>query len=147
MQRHQLEDDVSLVPVFRALMQCHTVVSRVSNRHIEAMGLTSSQFDVLATLGDCEEMTCKELGERTLITKGTLTPVLDLLEAKGLLIRKKDLEDARQTLITLTPEGQRLYEEVFPRQVDFLKERIAGLPATEQDQLVALLQKLKTAFA
>ncbi|MBC7543886.1 MAG: MarR family transcriptional regulator, partial [Candidatus Sericytochromatia bacterium] len=72
-----LSNDVSLLPVLRALVECHTQIGRVASRSIEAMDLTHSQFDVLATLGDTAGMTCKALGELTLITKGTLSPVLD----------------------------------------------------------------------
>ena len=38
-------------------------------------------------------MTCKELGEKLWITKGTLTGVLDRLEAKGLVQRERKIED------------------------------------------------------
>ena len=40
-------------------------------------GLTVSQADVIFTLGNTAGMTCGEIGERTLITKGTLTGVID----------------------------------------------------------------------
>src|SRR5687768_16642435 len=103
-------EDVSLLPVLRALTECYYTVGRCSERHIQELNLTTSQFDVIVTLGDTDGMTCKELGEKTLITKGTLTPVLDRLEAKGLVVRKKGEQDARQTYIILTPEGQALFE-------------------------------------
>ena len=37
-------------------------------------GLTHAQFDIIATLGNTPGMSYKELGDKTLITKGTLRP-------------------------------------------------------------------------
>lgn len=139
-------NDESLLPVYRALVEAHTVASRVADRHSEALGLTPSQFDVVATLGDTEGMTCKELGELTLITKGTLNPVLDRLEQKGLVSRTKGQKDARQTLVALTEEGDKVYRATFMRHVDYLRGYIDRLVPEEQAALVALLNKLKSAF-
>lgn len=142
-----IPDDVSMLPVVRAIWEASAAMERVGNRHIEEMGLTPSQFDVLATLGDTSGMTCKALGERALITRGTLTPVLDRLEAKGLVKRCKSEQDNRQTIVALTPEGQTLYEQTFMRHVDFMKPHFEGLAPVEQEQLIALLNKVKAAFA
>lgn len=145
MSTHPVSEE-SLLPVLRTLLECHTQVERVSSRHMESMGLTPSQFDVLATLGDTPGMTCKELGERTLITKGTLSPVLDRLEAKGLLKREKGPHDQRQTNVTLTIEGQKLYEATFMPHVNFMKPRLDVLNPDEQTQLISLLRRLQAAF-
>jgi MarR family 2-MHQ and catechol resistance regulon transcriptional repressor len=49
--------------------------------------LTPSQFDIIATLGNTPGMTLQGIGEKTLITKGTLTGVVDRLQEKGLVDR------------------------------------------------------------
>jgi DNA-binding MarR family transcriptional regulator len=140
-------EDVSLLPELRALFECHTQVSRVSNRHTESLGLTGPQFDVLATLGDTGGMTCKALGEATLITKGTLKPVLDRLEDRGLLTRTKDVRDSRQTLVALTPTGQELFESTFYRHVDFMRGYFDRLAPEKRQQLTVLLRELRQVFA
>ena len=140
-------NNVSLLPVLRALVECQRAVERVAGRHIETMGLTHSQFDVLVTLGDTPGLTHKAIGEQTLITKGTLTPVLDRMEAKGLVRRVKGEQDRRQSLFSLTPQGQALYARTFMPHVEVLRARMAVLAPAEQDHLVALLQKLKRGFA
>lgn len=141
-----ISSDDSMLPVLRNLTDCYLQVNRTSARAIEAMGLTQAQFDVIVTLGDTEGMTCKALGERTFITKGTLTPVLDRLEGKGLVVRAKGQRDTRQTFVSLTAEGQRVYERHFPPFVDDMKARFDVLAPDEQDFLIAVLQKLKTGF-
>jgi DNA-binding MarR family transcriptional regulator len=136
----------SMLPVLRALTECHLQINRTSARAFEAMGLTQAQFDVVVTLGDTAGMTCKELGEKTFITKGTLTPVLDRLESKGLIVRAKGQRDTREKHVSLTPEGQRAYERHFMGFVDAMRARFDVLEPNEQDFLIALLKKLKAGF-
>lgn len=145
--QYPIAQDESLLPVFRALYICMRDVERVANRHIESLGLTPSQFDALAVLGDCEGMTCKELGARSLISGGTLTPVLDRLEAKGLVQRCKSEQDSRQTIVSLTPEGQAAYEKSFLPHVRFMRRYSDALTAQEQADLVRLLAKLSDEIA
>jgi DNA-binding MarR family transcriptional regulator len=147
MAHEPIPNDVSLLPVLRHLTECYLQVDRTTTRQIEATGLTHPQFDVLVTLGDTDGLSCKALGEQTFITKGTLTSILDRLEAKGLVVRSRGVQDTRQIYCRLTPEGQALYERIFLPFVESVRPRIGVLSQQEQDQLVALLQKLKTGFA
>lgn len=137
----------SRLPVLNALIRCFTQVDRVCQRHIEELGLTPSQFDVLATLGDTAGMTCKALGEESLITRGTLIPVLDRLESKGLIGRSKGQSDCRQTIVRLTEEGQATYERTFEKYVATIKPYLDALTPEEQAELIRLLGKLGAAFS
>lgn len=75
------------MPLVRALIECAQSFERCSGAHVRELGLTPAQFDIIATLGNTDGMSCKELGEKTLIIKGTMTGVLNRLEQKGLLSR------------------------------------------------------------
>ena len=103
--------------VLRELVQCYQAFERYSATHIQTLGLTPPQFDVVATLGNTRGMTFRELGERTLITKGTLTGVIDRLEAKGVVVRESCPDDGRSTLVSLTGQGERLFDQAFPAHV------------------------------
>ena len=48
-----------------------------------------AQIDVLRTLAgaEAEGFSCSEIADKTLITKGGITGILDWLEAKGLIKR------------------------------------------------------------
>jgi MarR family 2-MHQ and catechol resistance regulon transcriptional repressor len=140
-------DDESLVPVLRALVKCEARVLRVSSRHIQDLGLTGPQFDLLVTLGDLPGLSCSELGERTLTTRGTLFPVLDRLEARGLVKRTKGATDNRQTIVSLSAEGQTLYELSFEPHVEYMNSLFACLSQQESAQLIQLLNKVEARFA
>jgi len=108
--------------------------------------LTVPQADVLFTLGNTDGLTFKEIGDKTLITKGTLTGVIDRLEDKGLVKRVACPNDRRCTRATLTRKGKRLFEQEFPRQIEYLKARFDRLGRAEQRELIVSLRKLRNAF-
>ena len=137
---------MNFLPVLRNLVSAYQAFERYSAPHIAGMGLTMTQFDVIATLGNQLPMSCKELGEKTLVTKGTLTGVLERLEAKGLILRQVNSEDARSQLIGLTSEGQSVFEKVFPEHLEFLNKAFKKLSSDELQQLEKSLKLLKDIF-
>jgi DNA-binding MarR family transcriptional regulator len=86
----------------RLLAECMQGFERLSGEHVRQCGLTHAQFDIIATLGN------------TLITKGTLTGVIERLEQKGLVERERSLDDKRSWFIRLTPQGEQVFRDVFP---------------------------------
>jgi MarR family 2-MHQ and catechol resistance regulon transcriptional repressor len=108
--------------------------------------LTPSQARVVFTIGGTDGMTCKDIGDATLITKGTLTGVIDRLEEKGLVERWSVEGDGRKTIIALTRRGDRVYAQEFPRHVEFLAEKFDKLSVRERKQALTLLGKIKALF-
>lgn len=139
--------DEPFFKVMRPLVEAYFAFVRVDDRRIRDMGLTSSQFDVLATLGNTAGMTCGELSGRTLVTKGTLTGVLDRLEGKGILERVPSKSDRRSLLVRLTTKGDALFRETFPAQIAHLRPYFErALTPREMTTLGRLLLKLKASF-
>src|SRR5438445_1197808 len=133
--------------VLRPLVETYFAFIRRDDPHIRSLGLTPSQFDVIATLGDTPGMTCKELSEKTLVTKGTLTGVLDRLEKKGLIGRVPSRKDRRSTHIRLTPKGDVSFRKVFPAHINYMKPYFErALTASEIEKLRELLLRLKNSF-
>lgn len=138
--------NASFLAVVRELVRSHQAFEAYSNQNIRQLGLTPSQFDVLATLGNTQGMTMGELAERTLETKGTLTGVIDRLEAKNLVRRVVPAENRRCFIIHLTSEGETLFNQVFPAHIAYLKERFDRLEPTEMELLRVLLKRLRDVF-
>ncbi|NJD87962.1 MAG: MarR family transcriptional regulator [Betaproteobacteria bacterium] len=135
-----------VVPVIRELARCYQAFQRASDAHIRLSGLTPPQFDIVVTLGNTDGMTFKELGSRTLITKGTLTGVVDRLEARGLVARAASPTDGRSTLVKLTPEGERLFQRVFEPHLAFLAPAFESLPECGRKELEKRLRQLRLAL-
>jgi len=133
--------------VLRALVETYNAFSLNDQRICRELGLTQSQFDVVATLGNTPGMSCGEISGRTLVTKGTLTGVLDRLEARGLVVRIPSPTDRRSQLIRLTDAGDRLFRKAFPAMVSQLKPRFEdALSPAEMGSLRDLLLRLKSSF-
>lgn len=130
----------------RSLAECYQAFETYSGSHVRSLGLTPAQFDIIATLGNTAGMTCRELGEKTLITKGTLTGVLDRMEARGLIRRGPSDADRRQVFVTLTAAGGRMFVRVFPEHAAHVRKAFTALSPDELDQTRELLQRLRDAL-
>jgi MarR family transcriptional regulator, 2-MHQ and catechol-resistance regulon repressor len=136
----------TLTPLLRELVRAYQAFSAYSEAHLRQLGLTPAQFDVIATLGNTAGLCMGELGEKTLITKGTLTGVIDRLEQKQLVQREVPSGDRRNVVIRLTPKGEELFERVFPAHVAHLKERFEQMEPSELELLTVLLRRLRQVF-
>jgi len=135
-----------VVPVIRELARCYQAFQRASDANIRGMGLTPPQFDIVVTLGNTPGMSFKELGSRTLITKGTLTGVVDRLQARGLVERQASQTDGRSTRVRLTAEGERVFREVFEPHLAFLAPAFESLPECGRKELEKRLRQLREAL-
>lgn len=132
------------MPLMRELVRCYQAFEQLSGTHIRTLGLTPPQFDVIATLGNTDGMTFKLLGEKTLITKGTLTGVVDRLAEKGLVRREDHPGDARCFKVVLTKAGEREFQRTFQPHVEHIGRAFAALPQNEIDSMIVKLHLLRT---
>ena len=131
----------------RLLAECLQGFERFSGESVRACGLTHAQFDIIATLGNTPGMTYKELGERTLITKGTLTGVIERLEQKGLVARERSSKDKRSFFVRLTPKGEDTFNQAFPAVVAQGKKLFEQYSEADFAALDASLLKLRQLIA
>lgn len=126
----------------RAQEQVLSGARAVWSRH----GLTSAEFDVLATLRNApppHELTPSQLQASVIITSGGLTKVMRQLEDKGLVMRPTPRQDLRVKPMKLKPAGKRLVEKVM---AELAAESGAWmrslLDANEIGTLTVLLEKM-----
>ena len=131
----------------RLLAECLQGFERFSGESVRRCGLTHAQFDIIATLGNTPGMTYKELGDRTLITKGTLTGVIERLEQKGLVERTRCSEDKRSFSVCLTTAGEKVFADVFPVIVEHGRQLFAPYSEADFDEIDHTLRKLKQLIA
>ena len=134
------------IRTLRSLAECYQAFEAYSGAHVRKLSLTSAQFDIVATLGNTPGMTCKDLGEKTLITKGTLSGVLDRMEAGGLIRRTASDADRRQVFVVLTPQGIQTFQHAFPAHIGHLRPAFTMLSPRELEQATGLLHKLRDAL-
>ena len=131
------------------------VLSRVSRlaRHLDRArrtafadhGLEPWEFDVLAALrrqGPPYELSPGALLRTTLVTSGTMTNRVDRLEQAGLVRRRRDPEDKRGMLVTLTPAGQTRVDAALADLLESEQALLASLPEDSRQTLADLLRIL-----
>jgi MarR family 2-MHQ and catechol resistance regulon transcriptional repressor len=136
----------NFMPTIRELVRCYQAFESYSARHVRSLGLTPPQFDIVATLGNTPGMTFKELGEKTLITKGTLTGVVDRMEAKRLVRRTPSPTDGRCQIVQLTTRGEEVFVKIFPEHLAHVGSAFAGMSANELQQTQDMLKRLGNVF-
>lgn len=141
-----LEGQEQFIGVLRALAEAYHAFSAYSASHVRRMSLTPAQFDIIATLGNTPGMPFNELARRTLITKGTLTGIIDRLEAKGLVRREVPAGDRRSFRAVLTVAGEALFSEIFPSHIAYLGRVFADADPAELQQIIRLLRRLQSRF-
>jgi MarR family transcriptional regulator, 2-MHQ and catechol-resistance regulon repressor len=130
----------------RLLAECYQAFEMKSGRHVRTLGVTPAQFDIIATLGRTDGLNFTDLAAKTLITKGTLSGVIDRLQAKGLVVREPIEGDGRRVLVRLTSDGERVFERVFPAHINYLESGFARFSSHELDTFDALLRRVRDAL-
>ena len=87
----------------RAAQQCQELFEAL----MEPDRIRGRHFRVLAVLGEGESLSQLEIGERVGIDRNTMVLLLDDLEGRGLVTRRRDPEDRRAHRVSLTRAGGR----------------------------------------
>jgi MarR family transcriptional regulator, 2-MHQ and catechol-resistance regulon repressor len=110
------------------------------------IGLTPPQFYVLATIGYAGSLPFGEIGAKMMVTVSNLTGIVDRLEEKKLVLRKRDETDRRVVHVTLTEKGMKLYKSTIPVFEKSISEIFSSLDLPRQKELSALLRNLNHAI-
>jgi DNA-binding MarR family transcriptional regulator len=87
-------------------------LNQVYRQLLSPLGLTYPQYLVMLVLWERDQLSVSEIGERLFLESSTLTPLLKKLEASQLISRRRSVEDERQVIISLTPQGHTLKLQV-----------------------------------
>lgn len=79
------------------------------------------EWRVLVTLGQFRVMTGKAIGAHTHMHKTKVSRAVALMEKRGLLSRRSNRADMRESFLSLTASGRAMYEEVAPHALDFAR--------------------------
>lgn len=129
------------------LARAYHALARQSRRDIQRHGLLASEFAALEVLYHKGDLPVGNVSERVLLTSGSMTHVVDKLERRGLLARRRCAEDQRVTYLAITPTGRALMASIFPAHAEAIRRATAALGADEKRTLVSLLKRLGLAAA
>ncbi|MBP2475359.1 DNA-binding MarR family transcriptional regulator [Crossiella equi] len=136
--------DVAPIGVVGRTARLHSLLDKGIGENFARFGLVQWEYDVLVTLrraGAPHRLTVSQLLASMMVSSGTMTHRVDRLAARGLLVREPDPADRRGVLVRLTEEGLDLAERVLEPHIETERRLLAGLTASEQEQLAGLLRK------
>lgn len=131
------------IMVLRRLWRAAALLKDLHQPHFEKLGLPMLEFDMLAALGNTKGLRMKDLAQAMITSAPNVTRVCAVMEAKGLVQRRRSETSDREVLASLTPAGERLFEDVFAPTVNYSANILdTGLSRGELETLAALLEKL-----
>jgi len=134
--------EVRALDTFVKLTRATETLGGQLQRHLASLEITPPQFAVLEALLHVGPMSQSELGRKLLRSNPNMTALLDNLERDKRIQRERSPEDRRVVMVSLTPEGRRVIERVFPAHAAHVAALMGALSAEEQETLGALCKKL-----
>lgn len=122
-----------------ALLQTRETAMGFFRPILKNHNLTEQQWRIIRVLADSRSIEFHELAEKTCILRPSLTGILLRMERDKLIFRLKPLNDQRKLYVSLTPQGQDLYELARPKVEQGYAEIEAAFSKQRMDQLMLLL--------
>jgi DNA-binding MarR family transcriptional regulator len=112
----------------------------------EAAGFSLSQYGVLATLREQSRTSQATLADALGVDRSQLVGVLDELEERGLVERRRDATDRRRHTVSLTSEGKRQLVRLrtIARRIE--DTYLGSLDGPERKALHEMLQRVACGF-
>ncbi|MGF0520950.1 MarR family winged helix-turn-helix transcriptional regulator [Agrobacterium pusense] len=148
-RRERPDLDVEPMALLGRLNRLTTHLAREVETVLLKHGLSSSAFDVLATLrrsGSPYRLSPGDLLAMTMVSSGTMTNRIDQLEKAGFVKRIHNPNDRRSVLISLTEPGLSIVEEAVGAHVENQHRLVASLSEEERTTLNQLLKRFLRDF-
>jgi DNA-binding MarR family transcriptional regulator len=119
-------------------------LAELDRRHKSAIGnLSLSGWQALAVIeGAGEPLPPKVIGERLLLTSGSITSLLDTLERRG-FVREPHPDDRRKLLVHITDEARKLVDLMLAQVHATSIDVMAGISEADRKHLIQTLAKLR----
>lgn len=109
---------------------------------VSSLGLGLSDFAVLELLLHKGPQPVNAIGEKVLLTSGSMSTAIDRLESRKLVRRTPHPQDQRARLVELTEQGAALIQCAFRQHALDMEQAVAVLTPRERLRLIRLLKKL-----
>jgi MarR family 2-MHQ and catechol resistance regulon transcriptional repressor len=130
------------IHLWLVLWKAYTSLRRQAEKSIASLGLNMSDFAVLEVLLHKGPLPVNTIGDKVMLTSGSISIAVDRLHRKRLVTRRNDPEDRRTRVVHLTPEGRKLIECAFALHAEAMESATAGLSPSERNRAIELLKKL-----
>ncbi|MGF1529974.1 MAG: MarR family winged helix-turn-helix transcriptional regulator [Puniceicoccaceae bacterium] len=133
--------DPSAMELFLHVLRAGDVCGRFGDQSLEKHGLSRARFLVLILLLDKSKNLAvhrspAELADEAMVTRATMTGLLDNLAKDGLIEIEPSSTDRRQKMVTLSAKGFELLQSVLPPHFEEIGRALKGIELRDRKRLV-----------
>ncbi len=128
--------------LFVTLSKAYKVVMEGAVKDMKKYKISETEFSILELLYHKGRFPLQQIGDKVLLTSGSITYNVDKLEKKDYIKRVDCPEDRRVTYAEITKEGTNLLDTIFPSHAKAIETLLRGLTQEEKIQAIQLLKKL-----
>ncbi|OAH99971.1 transcriptional regulator [Methylomonas methanica] len=122
------------------------IIRQRFNKAAEPLGFTHAQWRALVHLSENQNCRQIDLAEILEIKPITLVKQIDLLEASGIVVRNKDMDDRRAYRLSITDKAHTVMEELWKIADAVEIEVLAALSEEERGLMTSLLDRVKNSL-
>jgi len=111
-------------------------------KDIQDRGIRFEQFMILELLYNKGSHPIQKISDVFSIPSGSITYVVDKLEKTGYVERQPSPDDRRSSIVVLTEKGKELFDDLFPKHVEYISENFSFATPEEKLQLIEILKKI-----
>jgi DNA-binding MarR family transcriptional regulator len=127
---------------YRLNVVASLVSQALSRIYAARYGIGVPEWRVLVTLGQYGEMTGKAIGAHSHMHKTKVSRAVALLETRGLVTRRANRTDMRESPLSLTPAGREIYHDLAPVALAFAQRLVAPVAPADRETLDRVLKVL-----
>jgi MarR family 2-MHQ and catechol resistance regulon transcriptional repressor len=119
-------------------------LDRFGQWNLRQQGLGLTDFMILESVLHAGPLTPSRLGDRVGLTRGSITSAVDRLAARGLVTREPNANDARSSLVRLTPIGATVIDAAWKAHAEAVERVLLdAITAEESRVLLKLLGRVR----
>ncbi len=138
----EMDRTKSSMNAFIGLNRTLDYLEKIVREDVKQYGLNITEFAVLELLYNKGDQPIQRIRERVLIASSSISYVVDKLEEKGCVTRIRNQQDKRIINASLTQQGRRIMDEIFPKHAETIQSTFSILTDEELQTLQNTLKKL-----
>ncbi|PZE20582.1 MarR family winged helix-turn-helix transcriptional regulator [Paenibacillus xerothermodurans] len=142
MSDNNSEDQQASLKLFVVLSKAYKSIMDQAVKDMRNYNLSSAEFMVLEVLYHKRRIPLQQIGEKILVTSGSVTYNIDKLEKKQLIRRVPCKEDRRVVYAEITDAGIEWFDRIFPAHAASIHSMMHELTTEEKHLTTELLKRL-----
>ena len=141
MAGHALLELETFLP-YRLSVLSNTLSQAIARVYEKRFDLSVTEWRAMAVLGHCADISAREVAERTAMDKVAVSRAVARMLSKGLIERGTASHDKRLSVLRLSDEGWKIYDQVAPLALEHEQRLLAHLSMEEREWLTRILETL-----